>query len=371
MTPVRGTSQDTPAPLRINTTPSAIARNSSFKSIKALSNPFSSRRNSIQVKPQQSPFCEILVHGYGNGLNATIIDPPSANTSRTCLPPIPSPRLETDSVEDVEAAPVQQTNVPEEEEEEDQVEHVVQDPLPTVVTLPKTVAPRLPRPKNKRPVTFHFGSGPPNPLTYEQRRPRTPVLDTFVLEERYLRPTGPPPSSPVTEKVSVSRSSSNSSVQHPPFWSSRASNSSASSVPELDPSSPVSHRSSGDSSILISPVDNYRCDEQVDWSALEPLSSSIDSAALKEQGILVSRSFSVSRDPIDAPYRSINTTTGKGFQAPVTKLLERTASRMSSRKSETSLVQINEIKEKRRRSFVVRTKQEMDLFAALKAGPAH
>ncbi|KAK3065210.1 hypothetical protein LTS18_005996 [Coniosporium uncinatum] len=357
-----------PTPLRVNTTPSTIARNSSFKSIKALSKPFSSRRNSIQVKPQQSPFCEILVHGYGNGLNATIIDPPGANTSNMCLPPIPSPGLETGSLEDVGAASAQQANDREEEEEE---EHVVQEPLPMVVSSPRTVAPRTRRPKNKRPVTFHFGSDPPAPLIYEQTRSRTPVLDTFVLEERYLRPTGPPPSSPVTEKAGVSRSSSNSSVQHTPFWSSRAINSSASSVPELDPSSPVSHRSSGDSSILISPVDNHRCDEQVDWSALEPLSSAIDSAALKEQGILVSRSFSVSRDPIDAPYHSIDATTEKGFQAPVTKLLERTASKIPLRKLETSLAQRTEIKEKRRRSFMARTRQKMNLFAALKAGPTH
>ncbi|KAK3076710.1 hypothetical protein LTS18_012261 [Coniosporium uncinatum] len=240
-----------------------------------------------------------------------------------------------------------------------------------IASSPKAVAPHARRPKNKRPVAFHLGSGLPAPLVYEQTRPRTPVLETFVLEERYLRPTGPPPSSPVTEKVGISRSSSNSSVQHPPFWSSRASNSSASSVPELDPSSPVSYRSSGDSSILISPVDKYRCDDQVDWSALEPLSTLVDSAALKEQGILVSRSFSVSRDPIDAPYHSIDATTEKGFQVPVTKLLDRTASKISSRKSETNLAQRNEIKEKRRRSFMVRTKQEMDLFAALKAGPAH
>ncbi|KAK3076859.1 hypothetical protein LTS18_011796 [Coniosporium uncinatum] len=240
-----------------------------------------------------------------------------------------------------------------------------------IVPSPKAVAPHARRPKNKRPVTFHLGSGPPAPLVYEQTRSRTPVLETFVLEERYLRPTGPPLSSPVTEKVGISRSSSNSSVQHPPFWSSRASNSSASSVPELDPSSPVSYRSSGDSSILISPVDKCRCDDQVDWSALEPLSALVDSAALKEQGILVSRSFSVSRDPIHAPYYSIDATTEKGFQVPVTKLLDRTASKISSRNSETNLAQRNEIKETRRRSFMVRTKQEMDLFAALKAGPAH
>ncbi|KAF1814905.1 hypothetical protein P152DRAFT_498643 [Eremomyces bilateralis CBS 781.70] len=81
-----------PAPLRINTNvdsgksrPSSatsardILRSSSIRSIKALS-PFSSRRGSVvAAKPTHPAFCEIIVHGYGNGLNPAIVSEPSGS----------------------------------------------------------------------------------------------------------------------------------------------------------------------------------------------------------------------------------------------------------------------------------------------------
>jgi len=62
-----------------------LIRNASVRSIKRLS--FVSRRNSI-VKPTTANFCEILVHGYGNGLNKTILDPPKIRTSYSWDEPV-------------------------------------------------------------------------------------------------------------------------------------------------------------------------------------------------------------------------------------------------------------------------------------------
>ena len=58
---------------------SNIFHNASVRSIRRLS--FVPRRNSVIVKPPTSSFCEILVPGYGNGLNKTIIDPPPTRPS--------------------------------------------------------------------------------------------------------------------------------------------------------------------------------------------------------------------------------------------------------------------------------------------------
>ncbi|KAF2467154.1 uncharacterized protein BDR25DRAFT_305616 [Lindgomyces ingoldianus] len=74
-------SVEVPAPLRIS---SPITQNSSIRSFKHLSlSALSSRRNSVVLKTPSQPFCEIIVHGYGNGLNDTIIDPPSQRISRS------------------------------------------------------------------------------------------------------------------------------------------------------------------------------------------------------------------------------------------------------------------------------------------------
>jgi hypothetical protein len=65
---------ENPAPTRVST----MFRNSSFRSVRALSfSSFSTWRNSQIVKAPTPNFCEILVHGYGNGLNQTILEPSS------------------------------------------------------------------------------------------------------------------------------------------------------------------------------------------------------------------------------------------------------------------------------------------------------
>ncbi|KAF2867823.1 hypothetical protein BDV95DRAFT_162631 [Massariosphaeria phaeospora] len=65
----RPVSVEVPAPLRI----SSPARNSSIRSFRRLSvSSLSSRRNSVVPKSVSQPFCEIIVHGYGNGLNEAV-----------------------------------------------------------------------------------------------------------------------------------------------------------------------------------------------------------------------------------------------------------------------------------------------------------
>ncbi|KAF2192632.1 hypothetical protein K469DRAFT_621120 [Zopfia rhizophila CBS 207.26] len=80
----RPVSVEVPGPLRIS---SPISRSTSTRSFKHLSlSALSSRRNSVIVKAPSRPYCEIIVHGYGNGLNETIIDPPSQAVSRSESP---------------------------------------------------------------------------------------------------------------------------------------------------------------------------------------------------------------------------------------------------------------------------------------------
>lgn len=66
-------------PTNLSRSTSNLFRNASVRSVKRLS--FVPRRNSVIVKPPISSFCEILVHGYGNGLNKTIVDPPPIRPS--------------------------------------------------------------------------------------------------------------------------------------------------------------------------------------------------------------------------------------------------------------------------------------------------
>ncbi|KAJ4358500.1 uncharacterized protein N0V89_003084 [Didymosphaeria variabile] len=73
----RRVSIEIPAPLKI----SQSSRPSSIRSRRRLSLPsLRSSQNSISLKPQTH--CEILVHGYGNGLNDTLVDAPPEVPSR-------------------------------------------------------------------------------------------------------------------------------------------------------------------------------------------------------------------------------------------------------------------------------------------------
>jgi hypothetical protein len=77
----RPVSVEIPAPLKL----SSPSRNASVRSFRRLSfGSLGSRRNSITQKTPSHPHHqEILVPGYGNGLNEAIVDPPSSTISRT------------------------------------------------------------------------------------------------------------------------------------------------------------------------------------------------------------------------------------------------------------------------------------------------
>jgi hypothetical protein len=71
----RRVSVEISAPLKISQPSRRSSRNSSVRSRRRLSMPsLGSNRNSISLKPQTH--CEILVHGYGNGLNNAYVDAP-------------------------------------------------------------------------------------------------------------------------------------------------------------------------------------------------------------------------------------------------------------------------------------------------------
>ncbi|KAF2815012.1 uncharacterized protein BDZ99DRAFT_435071 [Mytilinidion resinicola] len=90
---------EVPAPLRVS---SPILRNTSIKSMKQFAVSRFSRRNSVLVKTHSQPFCEIIVHGYGNGLNETIVDPPSVTAS----PRSDSPQRPSSIIPTISMAPV-------------------------------------------------------------------------------------------------------------------------------------------------------------------------------------------------------------------------------------------------------------------------
>ncbi|KAF2796092.1 hypothetical protein K505DRAFT_238574 [Melanomma pulvis-pyrius CBS 109.77] len=76
----RPVSVEIPSPLRL----SSPTRNSSVRSFRRLSfSSLGSWKNTVVLKTPAQPYCEILVHGYGNGLNETIVDPPSQTVSRS------------------------------------------------------------------------------------------------------------------------------------------------------------------------------------------------------------------------------------------------------------------------------------------------
>ena len=179
-------SVEVPAPLRIS---SPILRNASIRSIKALSfSPFSSRRNSVVVKPPIQPFCEIIVHGYGNGLNQTILDPPSHTVSPGSGSPL---RISTPPV------PPKESQVP---------EQVNQQLTPISANGSRNLSHR---PAN---LELHFDSIP--------EIARTPILEAFQVDQMYN------PGSPDLVEES---SSSSASMPLTPIWSSRASSTSSAS----------------------------------------------------------------------------------------------------------------------------------------------
>ncbi|OCK82152.1 hypothetical protein K432DRAFT_349573 [Lepidopterella palustris CBS 459.81] len=180
-------SVEVPATLRISS-PILRTPSNSMRSFKGLSfSSFSTRRSSTVIKAPSRPFCEIIVHGYGNGLNETIIDPPSSSASPLSGSPRPSNSV----------------------------------PVPTKETSPTTEAEQFQSadPTNARSLSHR-------PPTLELRcetipeAERTPTLESFQIENLYE------PSTPDSANES---SGSPASVPLTPIWSSRANSTSSAS----------------------------------------------------------------------------------------------------------------------------------------------
>lgn len=182
----RQLSVEVPAPLRIS---SPILRNASIRSIKAFSfSPFSSRRNSVVIKPPSQPFCEIIVHGYGNGLNQTILDPPTGTSSPSLGSPL---RILTPP-----PVPPKEPQVPEQVSQQ-------------LTATSASQSSKLSHPEN---TELHFDPIP--------EIARTPILEAFQIDQMYES------SSPEFAEES---SSSSASMPLTPIWSSRASSTSSAS----------------------------------------------------------------------------------------------------------------------------------------------
>ncbi|KAF2501266.1 hypothetical protein BU16DRAFT_522255 [Lophium mytilinum] len=136
---------EVPAPLRVAP---PLLRNTSIKSMKQFAVSRFSRRNSVLVKAPTQPFCEIIVHGYGNGLNQTIIDPPSSTAS---------PRSES---------PQQLASV---------VPTISMDPSPTLEASGRSVSSRQSR-RATRPMHLELNCDSLPDME------RTPTLDTFQID---------------------------------------------------------------------------------------------------------------------------------------------------------------------------------------------
>jgi len=209
---------------------------------------FVPRRNSVIVKPPISSFCEILVHGYGNGLNKTIIDPPPMRPSFSKEEPV---------------TPVEIT-VSRYSSFNDKVE---QDDGGLVMTSRRKAKPST--------LVFQKANIP--------EEQRTHFLDSFDAE----RMQGPTPD--LEESVNVSNGSS--SVPLSPHWSSRSGTSSSGSSAEALPalvSSDVTRNNSvlSDRSMALSPVSPI--DPEVRYES-------------EQKRIVIKRSFSVESFVNDDP----------------------------------------------------------------------
>jgi hypothetical protein len=218
-----------------------VFRSASVRSMKRLS--LGPRRKTTTVlKPPTSNFCEILIHGYGNGLNKTIIDPPAAETSSST----------EETVGPIELPVSPQVSS---EERDDKVPG--RPPIP-------------PRRKAKPPVL----AVTTNTIPEEQR---TPVVDSFDMENI---------SNPPSRKDSTaSESTESDSTPRSPLWSGAVTPTSVYSdeedeLPALVHSSITRNSSlntTSSASVTLSPV-----------SVVES-----ESPRRELEGIIIKRSFSV------------------------------------------------------------------------------
>lgn len=216
----------------------SLIRNASIRSMKRLS--LTARRTSATiVKPPTSNFCEILVHGYGNGLNKTIIDPPKIRTSYFKEEPVARTEISVSRQSSLNGRG---------------------DQLPEELVIP-------PRRKAKPPVLAIREADIPE----EQR---TPLLDSFDIEK-------------VSDPLPIDSSGSNS-ASHSPIWSRAGTPSSGSAYSQEDLPALIHSGVTRNSSVFTTSS-----------ATLSPISV-VDAEHQKEpEGILIKRSFSVDSFLID------------------------------------------------------------------------
>lgn len=161
-----------------------------MRALKSISSAFSSRRSSVVVKPAKAPFCEILVHGYGNGMNRAVIGPPSAESQAFTSPSLNSKtelRSWTSGPEVVDKEPLALRRLRD------------HDPAPI--------------PVRSRPSYLRLSTAP---VPASENLSRSPILEAFQLDHIHE------PSTPGLTDSPVSARDSNSYASGPltPTWSS-------------------------------------------------------------------------------------------------------------------------------------------------------
>jgi hypothetical protein len=233
---------------------SSVFRNTSFRSVKAMS--FSSftgsslgaaRRNSTVVKPTPAPrkFSEILVHGYGNGLNPTVVQ------SRTATPV----ELSTEILPEIvvsEQSPPQTTDV---EKRSSLKENVKRRTTPgRLITLSKSIS---------------------------EEPSRTPTLDSFDVDKIH--------DPPALEDLDSPSDNSNSAPLTP-IWSRPTSLSSTASLDmstasQVDRHASVGTNFSSNSTLIASPVIAPKRTSSTTSGIRVKRTFSVDSFIAKDMGL--------------------------------------------------------------------------------------
>jgi len=341
-TPQRQLSIKMPAPLRPagkEGGPAALLRNASTRSKRLSFSPFSSRRNSIVVKPLTPAFCEILVHGYGNGLNETVVD------SSSSIPVInEQPRSEYG-------------DQPQELQE-------------SVAEAPSAYAPEELAKRRKRPgkLTVQFAPIP--------QPDRTPILESFQIDDIHA-------SFPDIEAMSLDSAEDSDAAALSPVWSSGASASSSDNVSDLLGMDHMSVRSSRSSSVRRSenntPLSSIEGESRgstiwiVDSSERdheEPML--VASSNLERQSGEFAVGVGIRNGQIDF-YSALEMLPGKTtdlLEADVPQLMskpriEKVAAELQKSKAEEG----KRDRGKNRKSVRAKRDMDMDIFAALGMGP--
>lgn len=313
------------------TLPSPIRRNSSKRSVKGLSfSSLVSRRNSVVEKPQQPSFCEIIIHGYGNGLNPIIVDKSASDDQ-------PQPMEEFIGLGPPKANPVESDTTP-------TPVFARSNSCFTITTVNATdrhpslpsqaQRPRVRSKKKPEQLTNLHVKAAPDPI-------RTPTLD---IEQIDTMKDMIPDSEDMSMSTITGTDSDTDDVS--PVWSSRrGSASSQSSADNEDKAMEVGLLDEHDD---VSKLMTQSTPELIDVGGLLKGSNP---AGKRPQGILVHRSFSVER--FNAPLAG----TGGNVIPPNV---------LAARKERDKAFAAAQGKWKRKS---VRYKEQVDMITALDTGP--